>query len=156
MAREFDGNGHYRPKPTGDGTTKVSTDAAWPTDIQFMDLPVDVLPLTSSNIRDTNKKWLGTNLDWKKYRRVTLRVDNTTDQDVAIFFNLQNVGDFSNQDGTRDEYIIKAGTQRALVTPDDWPLLGVTIGENFAIGAQAATAPTTGTLSATAYLDVLR
>lgn len=134
------------------GLVKLLQTTAFPVDIQYAAVKAEKRAATSRAIRDTNKAWLLTQQDWSMYERVVLLVSNTHDQPVKLFLSLQNVGDFMKLDGTRQEIEIPAGADRAIVTAEDWPVLGETIVDTIAFGAQADIAPTSGEISVTFYL----
>lgn len=130
----------------------TGTDIALPVDVQFSNLKATSVTFTSGlGIRDTKKHWIATNQNWSYYKRVVLRVDNTHNQPLNLFLNLQGIGHFHKLDGTRQEIVIPANTSNILVTPSDWEILGETIADSLSLGAQCSTSPTTGALTVVAY-----
>lgn len=128
------------------------SDIALPVDVQYSNLKVTTVTLANARtIRDTVTNWLVTSQDWSKYRRTVLRVTNTHNQPVKIFFNLQNQGDFYKLDGTRYEVTIPANSGHVLLTANDIPILGESFGEQIAIGGICTTAPTTGSITIVGY-----
>jgi hypothetical protein len=132
------------------------SDIALPVDSQFSSIKASPLNFNTASIRDTNKAWLLTNQDWSGNKSVMFKVTNTLNQPVNIFLNHQNVGDYTKYDPAvttnRAQITVPAGATEMLITPDDWPILKYTIAETLALGAQCTTAPTSGSLSGTAYI----
>lgn len=133
---------------------------AAPVDVQYWNLKAELVnlePGASVRAPKGTKVWLATNQDWSYYGRMVLRVENSHDQDIALFLSRQGIGDFMKPDGTREEFVVPANSERVLITPAHWPILGETIAEALALGAECVTdiAPTVGTIVVDAYVRPL-
>jgi len=121
-------------------------------DIQGSALAATAVSIGSVAVRNTSANFVGTNLDWSSYKTVTLRINNGCNQPITLTLQIQGIGDTKDITGATNSVTVPASTTEILLTPKDWPVLGYPLAEKLALKATAATAPTSGSISVTAYV----